>query len=135
MKSYLIFVPFAALALVSGCKTDASGEAGQAPPSGNPYGNPPGYAGRGSYPADSDYVEVTPAPPAGGGRGGAYQPPAYESSGGGASASGGGGSYTVQKGDTLYGISRKNSTSVSALKSTNNLTSDTIKPGQVLRIP
>jgi LysM repeat protein len=41
----------------------------------------------------------------------------------------------VQKGDTLYGISRRNSTTVTKLKAANNLTSDTIRPGQVLQIP
>jgi LysM repeat protein len=41
----------------------------------------------------------------------------------------------VQKGDTLYGISRQHSTSVAKLKAANNLTGDVIRPGQVLQIP
>ena len=43
--------------------------------------------------------------------------------------------YTVQKGDTLYGIANKLGTTVSELKNTNNLTSDTLSIGQVLKIP
>jgi len=43
--------------------------------------------------------------------------------------------YTVRQGDTLYRISVRNNTSVSRLKSANGLSSDLIKPGQVLRIP
>lgn len=43
--------------------------------------------------------------------------------------------YTIQKGDTLYIIARKYGTTVANLKSTNNLGSDMIYPGQVLVIP
>ena len=43
--------------------------------------------------------------------------------------------YTVQSGDTLYEIATKFGTTVSELKSTNNLTSDVIRVGQVLYIP
>lgn len=43
--------------------------------------------------------------------------------------------YTVVAGDTLYGISRRYDTSVSLLKSLNNLTSDTILIGQRLTVP
>ena len=42
--------------------------------------------------------------------------------------------YTVQKGDTLYGIARAFNTSVQALKELNNLKSDVLTIGQVLRI-
>jgi hypothetical protein len=43
--------------------------------------------------------------------------------------------YTVQSGDTLYEIANRFGTTVSALKSANNLTSNTILVGQVLNIP
>ena len=43
--------------------------------------------------------------------------------------------YTVVKGDSLYSIARRFGVSVQALKNANNLTSDTLSVGQVLRIP
>lgn len=42
--------------------------------------------------------------------------------------------YTVKRGDTLSGIALKHSTTVGALKSANNLTSDLIFPGQKLNL-
>ncbi|MDF1862291.1 MAG: LysM peptidoglycan-binding domain-containing protein [Verrucomicrobiales bacterium] len=46
-----------------------------------------------------------------------------------------GGSHTVSSGENLYRISLKHGTSVAAIKSANGMSSDTIHPGQVLRIP
>lgn len=43
--------------------------------------------------------------------------------------------YVVQKGDSLYSIARKFGTTVDSLKSINNLTSNLLSIGQVLRIP
>ena len=43
--------------------------------------------------------------------------------------------YTVQSGDTLYGISKQFGVSVDDIKKANNLTSNTISKGQTLRIP
>ena len=43
--------------------------------------------------------------------------------------------YTVKSGDSLYSIARKYNTTVSAIKDLNNLTSDKLSIGQILRIP
>ena len=43
--------------------------------------------------------------------------------------------YVVQKGDSLYSIANKLGTTVSELKKENNLTSNTLQIGQILRIP
>ena len=43
--------------------------------------------------------------------------------------------YTVQSGDSLYSIARRFNTTVDAIKSLNNLTSNNLSIGQVLRIP
>ena len=43
--------------------------------------------------------------------------------------------YTVRPGDTLWLLAQRYGTTVSALKSLNNLTSDILNIGQVLRIP
>lgn len=42
--------------------------------------------------------------------------------------------YIVQKGDTLYGIAKKYNTSVQSIKELNNLSSNTINVGDVLKI-
>lgn len=43
--------------------------------------------------------------------------------------------HKVSSGDTLWGISQRYKTSVSAVKRANGLKSDIIRPGQTLRIP
>ena len=43
--------------------------------------------------------------------------------------------HTVQTGDTLYSIAKKYNTTVDAIKSLNNLTSNILSIGQVLKIP
>jgi len=42
--------------------------------------------------------------------------------------------YTVKSGDTLYGIALKNKVSVDQIKAWNNLSSNTIQPGQKLKV-
>lgn len=42
--------------------------------------------------------------------------------------------YTVVKGDTLYSIARKNNISVDKIRQLNNLTSDVLRVGQVLKL-
>ena len=85
----------------------------QTQPAANPYG---------SY--EPAQTSTAPAQPS-------YNPtPSY--SGGAASS---GRSVTVKSGDTLTAIARRNGISVSALKSSNGLTSDMIKIGQRLNLP
>ena len=43
--------------------------------------------------------------------------------------------YKVRSGDSLYGIARKHGTTIAAIKKLNGLNSDTIYPGQKLKIP
>ena len=43
--------------------------------------------------------------------------------------------YTVRSGDTLSGIAATFGTTVKAIKAANGLTSNVIRPGQVLAIP
>ena len=43
--------------------------------------------------------------------------------------------YTVKSGDNLYSIARKFNTTVDAIKRKNNLTSNNLSVGQVLKIP
>ena len=43
--------------------------------------------------------------------------------------------YTVKSGDTLKGIAQRNRTTPEAIKALNNLTGDTVRANQVLRLP
>ncbi len=43
--------------------------------------------------------------------------------------------YTVKRGDTLYGIARDNNTTVDTLKSLNNLTTTNLSIGQTIKLP
>ena len=43
--------------------------------------------------------------------------------------------YTVKKGDNLFAIAKKQGVSIDAIKKTNRLSKNNLKPGQVLQIP
>ena len=66
-----------------------------------------------------------------------YQQPSYDapsySSGGGSATSGS--SHTVQKGDTLFNISRRYGTTVNAIRQANGINGDLIRLGETLVIP
>ncbi|MGY8640955.1 MAG: LysM peptidoglycan-binding domain-containing protein [Verrucomicrobiales bacterium] len=81
-----------------------------------------------NYPTytDNSYTPPAPAAPAA---------PAYNDTYAANSYSGGGTSHTVQKGDTLYGLSRRYGTSVTAIQSANGISGTTIGLGQTLQIP
>ncbi len=82
-----------------------------------------------SYPTytDNSYTPPAPAP--------AAPAPVANDSYAANTYSGGGSSHTVQQGDTLYSLSRKYGTSVSAIQSANGLSGDLIRKGQTLTIP
>lgn len=118
----------------------AAGPYGQVPQS-NPYGTPaPNPYGQSAAPANP-YAGQAPANPYGSyepaqtSPAGAQTPYTQAPSPSNSSGGGGGGSVTVQSGDNLTKIARRNNTTVSALKSANGLTSDFIRAGQTLRLP
>jgi len=55
--------------------------------------------------------------------------------GGGEESTGNYFNYTVQSGDSLWSIAQKFNTTIDAIRSLNNLTSDALSVGQVLKIP
>ncbi len=63
------------------------------------------------------------------------QPSASYGSGSSSQPSGAGQAITVERGDTLYGLSRRHGVSVSELMSENGLTSSDLRPGQTLYLP
>lgn len=107
--------------------------------SDSPYYGPSSGTGSTYGSGGGEYPDVQPtAPPAPSYDSGYTAPPPAPSYSGGAApaASGGGGSsHTVVAGDTLFSLSRRYGTTVSAIKSANGLTSDLIRLGQTLTIP
>ena len=105
---------------------------GQAPAS-NPYGQANPYGAVPQTPAANPYgsyeqPQTSSTPPAS-----PYSStPAYS---GGSATGGSGRTVTVQSGDTLTSIARRNSTSISALRSANGLSGDLIRVGQKLNLP
>lgn len=114
------------------CKTNQGG--------GDPYANNnPYYGPQGAYgdtaavepvPDSSGYVAPAPAEP-----NYSAPPSAPSRPSGGGGGGGGGRTHTVASGDTLYGLARRNGTSVKAIKNANGLSSDVIRIGQKLKIP
>lgn len=121
----------------------------------NPYPGQPGYAQGGSYTPAPSTPTYTPPPapieadpyafnaPSSAPSTPSYTAPKKSTSSSKpkaktsskSTAKKSGGSYKVVKGDTLYGIARKRSTTVAKIKSANGLSSDVIRPGQSLKIP
>jgi LysM repeat protein len=157
---YFYLLPLGLAFLTVSCKSTKT--ASTNPYSGNPYyGSTGSAADYSSTPSSANYpsyTESTYTPPASVSGGsvpsvpsvptynqptapsytGGSKPSPYSGGSvgsGGGSGSGSGGSHTVANGENLYRISLKHGTSVAAIKSANGLTSDTIRAGQVLRIP
>jgi nucleoid-associated protein YgaU len=96
-------------------------------PAANPYGVPPGVDG---YPTDTaPYQAIDPIEP---GSGDYNLPPLPAPSPEPAAT---GGQHMIQKGDTLWGISRRYGVTVEAIQQANGLTSTNIREGKTLVIP
>lgn len=113
-----------------GQQTNPYGQAPASNPYGqaaaNPYGAvPPASNPYGSY--EQPQTSTTPPSPY-------ASTPAYSGSSS-TPASGGGGSVTVNSGDTLTSIAKRNGTTVPALRAANGLSGDLIRIGQKLTLP
>lgn len=137
MKSILLILP--AIALVSCAKTAEPGTNAYDPSAANPYAVPGAnpYAAADTsapyQPVDQVNDPYTPSAPAYTPSAPAYTPaaPAYTPS----APVAGVGSHTVVAGDSLWGLSRKYSTTVEAIQAANGITGTTIRTGQTLIIP
>ena len=140
MKATLLLL--APVALLVSCTQNQDAPVAPAVNSGNPYGVPPAQPTGAYNPVNPPYQPVNPinppatsVPPAN-----AYgtPPPApipTTPSVPAPSPDLNGNVYTIQKKDTLWGLSRKFGASVEAIKEVNGLTSDTIIDGNTLIIP
>ncbi len=143
MNSFFYLLPLGLALLFASCKSKDK-VASSNPYQNNPYygasGNTTNYSSTPSNSSYPSYAESTYTPPSSVPGPSVPNVPSVPTYSGSNSApvsysGSGSGSYTVASGDTLYGIARKNGTSVNALKSANGLSSDTIRIGQRLVIP
>ncbi|MGI9239927.1 MAG: LysM peptidoglycan-binding domain-containing protein [Verrucomicrobiales bacterium] len=95
--------------------------------SGSSYNYESNDYSSGSGSSNSNYVPV-PAQPA-------YTPPPAQPSYSAPAPASTGSSHTVERGDTLFNLSRRYGTSVAAIQNANGLSGDLIKIGQTLVIP
>jgi len=125
----LLLAPVALLVSCTPVQNDAGTPVAPAANTGNPYGVPDaaGYVPQAPYqPVDAINPPAVPSVPA---------PPSYTTPVTPPPATLNSSVHTIQKGDSLWGLSRKYGTSVEAIKQANRMTSDTIIEGRPLVIP
>jgi LysM repeat protein len=91
--------------------------------------------GGNSYNYESNDYSSSPAPTSSKPSKPAYSPPPTKPASKPAPTPAARSSHTVQRGDTLFNISRRYGTSVAAIQNANGLNGDLIKIGEVLTIP
>lgn len=143
MKSFLYLLPLGLAALTVSCKSNPK-VASTNPYQNNPYyssSSTTNYSSTPSNAAYPSYTESTYTPPSsvpGPSVPSVPSVPTYTGTATSApavSASSGSKSHSVASGETLYGIAKRNGTTVSAIKTANALSGDTIRIGQKLVIP
>jgi LysM repeat protein len=118
-----LFIPAAAVLVFSSCASDDK--------STTRYDYPPPSSPPTQTIFDTPATSTTPG--SAGGYSYDYSTPTTSSSGSGPVTAGG--EYTVKSGDSLWKIARDHNTNVVKIKELNNLTTDVIRPGQILQIP
>jgi len=126
----LLLAPVALLVSCSPHQEQVGAPVAPAANTGNPYGVPDagGYVPQGApyQPVDAINPPAVPSIPT---------PPAYTTPVTPPPPTLNGNVHTIKKGDSLWSLSRKYSTSVEAIKQANGMTSDTIIEGRSLVIP
>ena len=137
--TFLLLAPIAIFSSCAPMQSTANNPVAPAANTGNPYAVPgvptaPTAPATGGYvqeaapyqpvqPINPPAVPTTPSVPT-------YTPPATTTD-----PTLNGNVYNIKKGDSLWGISRKYNTSVSAIKEANGMSDDTIIEGRTLIIP